>query len=75
MNNAMIINIFNSDDSNNAYIKTQHCQIMTTSAYITLKLESMIKKEIVRNREFFAIVTFSKINYLGYASSIVIQHL
>ena len=33
MNNITIVNIFDSDTSNIAYIKTQHCQIMTTNAY------------------------------------------
>ena len=43
MNNTTIINIFNSDNSNIAYIKTLHCQ---TIAYIILKFESMIKRKI-----------------------------
>ena len=62
MNNTTIITIFNSDNSNIAYIKTQHFQIMTTITYIILKVESMIKKLIVENHTFFAIVTLSKIN-------------
>ena len=59
----MIISIFNSDNNNIAYINTKHCQIMTIISYRILKFESMIKKPIVTNHEFFAVVTFSKINF------------
>ena len=41
----MVINIFNSDNSNIASNKTQHCEIMTTIAYIILKFESVIKNQ------------------------------
>ena len=41
-NNVMIINIFNSDNSNIAYIKTQNCQMMANISYRILKFESMI---------------------------------
>ena len=75
MNNTTIINIFNSNNSNTAYIKTQHCQIRTTIAYRILKIESMIKKPIMANHVFFAAVTFSKINSFAYINSFVIQHL
>ena len=47
MNNTTAINIFNSDNSYIAYIKTQNCQIMITIAYRTLKFESMIKKLVM----------------------------
>ena len=49
MNNTRIINIFNSNNSNIAYNKTQNRQIMTTIVYIILKFESMIKKPIMAN--------------------------
>ena len=38
----MIINTFNSDNSNIAKIKTQHSQIMTTITNRILKFEPMI---------------------------------
>ena len=41
MNNTTIINIFNSDNSNTAYIKSQNTQIIATIAYKILKFESM----------------------------------
>ena len=41
----MLINILNSDNSNIDYIKTQHCQIMTTIAYRILQFEFMIKND------------------------------
>ena len=45
MNNTMVIKTLNSDNNSNiAYIKTQHCQIMATIAYKILKFETMIKK-------------------------------
>ena len=43
MNNTMIINSFNSDNSNIAIIETQNCQIMTIITYRILKLDPMIK--------------------------------
>ena len=42
MNNTTIINIFNSDNSDIAYVKTQNSQIMASIAYRTMKYESMI---------------------------------
>ena len=45
MNNTTVIKALNSDNNSNiAYIKTQHCQIMATIAYKILKFETMIKK-------------------------------
>ena len=41
---------------------------MITIAYIIFKLESMIKKQIVGNHTFFAVVT---INFFAYINSIV----
>ena len=75
-----LINILDSDNSNIAYIKTQHFQSMTTIAYIILKFESMIKKPITANHTFFTVVTFSSftscfINSLAYISSIVFMAL
>ena len=71
----MIINIFYSNDSNMVYIKIQNCQIMTTIAYRILKFEPMIKKPIVTNLVFFAVVTFSGTSSFAYINSILIQHL
>ena len=59
MNNTTITNIFNSADNNIAYINIQHCQIMTTIAYIILKFKSMIKKPIVAYHAFFTVVTLN----------------
>ena len=61
MNNTMIINIFNSDNNNIAYIKTQNCQIMANIVYRILNFESMIKKPIVTNQQLFTYITFSRI--------------
>ena len=45
MNDTTVIKTLNSDNNSNiAYIKTQHCQIMATIAYKILKFETMIKK-------------------------------
>ena len=66
MNNTTIINIFNSDNSNFAYIKTQSCQIMATIAF---------KKSSLAKHSFFISITFSTINTFIYISSIVIQQL
>ena len=67
MNNRTIINTFNSDNNNNnniADIDTLqcHCQIMTIIAYRIFKFESIIKKLIMANHAFLAVVTFSNIN-------------
>ena len=75
MNNTTIINIFESDNSNIAYINNLHCQIMTTIAYRILKFESIIKKPVMANYTSFAVVTSSKINSFAYISSIVIKRL
>ena len=75
LSNKLITNSFKSDNNNIAYIKTQRCQIMTTITYIILKFESVIKKPIVANHVFFAVVTFNKINYFASINSMVIQHL
>ena len=65
MNNTVIINTFDSDNSNIAYIKTQHRQTMATIAYRILKFEPMIKKSIVANQTFFTANTFSNDNYFA----------
>ena len=52
MNNTININIFNSDNSNIGYIKTENCQIMESSAYRIFKFEAMIKKTIKTNHAF-----------------------
>ena len=61
MNNTMIINVFNSDNSNIAYNKRKNYQIMTAIAYRILKFESMIKKAIMENYAFFTFITLSRI--------------
>ena len=74
MNNTTIINIFNSDNSDIAYVKTQNSQIMASIAYRTMKYESMIWKRMVENHEFFASVPFRGINSFAYINSITMQH-
>ena len=71
----MIINTFNSDNNNIAYIKTQHHQIMATNTYRILKFEPMIKKVIVTNHTLFDAVTFRNISSFAYIDSIVIENL
>ena len=58
----MIIKSFNSNINNNANIKTQHRQVMTTITDRILKFKPMIKKPIVTNHSFFIVITFSKTN-------------
>ena len=60
--NITIINIFNSENTIIASIKTKHCQIKATIAYRILKFEPMIKKLIVTNHAFFTFITFSNIS-------------
>ena len=48
-----MINIFNSDNSKIAKIKSQHHQIITT---LIMKLKPMIKIPIVANCTFFTVV-------------------
>ena len=62
----MIMNIFNSDNSNIAY---------SNIANRILKFKPMIKKPIMTNHTFFAVVTFSKISSFADINSIVIQCL
>ena len=73
MNNTTRINIFNSDNSNIAYINTQHRKNMATIANRILKFESMIKKPIVANHTFFSVITFGKMNSFAYINSLVAQ--
>ena len=75
MNNTKIINTSNRDNSNIAYIKTHHRQIIAAITYRILKFEPMITKPIVANQKLFAVVTFSNINSSTYINSILIQHL
>ena len=56
MNNTIVINIFDNDNSNIAYIKTQHHQIMANITHRILKFETMIKKPIVTNHIFFMLL-------------------
>ena len=62
VDNTMVTNTINSDNSNIAYIKIQHHQIMATIAYRSLKFEKMIKKQIGTNYTFFTAITFSNIS-------------
>ena len=55
MDNATIIKIFNSDNSNIAYNILRH-NIMTNIAYKILKFEFMIKKAIVANHVFLLLL-------------------
>ena len=48
---------------------------MATIAHIMLKVECMIRKSIVGNHAFFAVVTFNKISSFAYINFIVIKHL
>ena len=50
MNNTTVINTLNSDNSNIAYIKTQHCQIMAVITYRILRFKLITKKPIVINQ-------------------------
>ena len=72
MNKITITAIFNGGNSNIAHINTEN---MATIAYRISEFESVIKKPIMANYAFFAVVTFSKINSFTYINSIVIQHL
>ena len=62
MNNAMVINTFNSANKITAFINTQNRQVMETITYRILKFEPMIKKSIVANYTFFTVMTLSNIN-------------
>ena len=75
MNNTRIINHFNSDNRNIAYIKIQDFQMMTTVACRILKFESMTKKSIVENHVFFTFITFSRVNSFAYINSFVTYYL
>ena len=75
MNNTTIISIFNSDNSNIAYIKIQNWQIITTIAHRILKFEPMVKKPKVAYHAFLTSITFSRINSFAFINSIVTQHL
>ena len=71
-NNAMIINTFNSDNSNSAKIKTQNCQIMTTITNRILKFKPMIGMTIVTNYTFLIVLTFS--NIISFTKSVESIH-
>ena len=62
MNNATIINTFNSFNSNIAKTKIHNCQIMTAITNRILKFEPMIKIPILTNYTLFTIINFSRIN-------------
>ena len=62
MNNTIIINTFNSDNSNIANVKTEHHQIITTITNMILKSKPMIKEPIMAGNKLFAVITFSRIN-------------
>ena len=62
LNDATIINIFNSDNSNITRTKAQPYDIMTTITDRILKVKTMIEKLIITNNTSFIIITFSKIS-------------
>ena len=62
MNKTMIINTYNSDNSNIANIKTQHQQIRSTITNRFLKFELMIKILIMVDDAFFTVIAFSNFN-------------
>ena len=62
MNNTAIINTFNSDNRNIAYIKIQHCQIMAIVTNRILKFKPMIKKPVVADNILFTVITFTNFN-------------
>ena len=64
MNKTMIINTYNSDNSNIANIKTQHQQIRSTITNRFLKFELMIKILIMVDDAFFTVIAFSNFNSL-----------
>ena len=66
MNNATIINFFNSDNNNIANIKTQHGQIIANTIDRILKFEPMIKKPIAANYKLFTVITFRRINSFAF---------
>ena len=54
MTNTTMINNFNSENGNIAYIKSQNCQIMANITNIILKFKPTIKRPIMGNHTFFA---------------------
>ena len=67
--NTTIMNMFNTDNSNITYIKTQHRLIMTTIGYRILKFEPMVKKPVVTNYIYFLMLLFS----VGSIPSIILS--
>ena len=63
MKNTIIINTFNSDNTNIPMIKARHLQIMTTTANEILTFEPRINIPIVANFAFFTFITFGNINF------------
>ena len=63
MNNTIIINTFNSDNSSMTNIKAKHQHITATITNRFLELKPVIKKLAVTNFTFFMVFIFSKINY------------
>ena len=58
MSNSMIINPFNSDNSNITNSKAQLRQIITAITDRVLKVEPMIKKIIVTDDTSLTVITF-----------------
>lgn len=75
MNNAAIINSFNSDDNNVANINTEHKYIMTNITHRILKFESVMKRSVATNHTYFVVVIISKINLFAYINYIFTQNL
>ena len=59
----MIINTFNSNNSNIPKIKTQYQLIMTTITIRFWKFEPIIKIPVATNHTFFAVIIFSNISF------------
>ena len=56
MNNATIINTFNSDNDNIVKIKTRYCQIMKNITNGILKFETIMKKLILANYTYLLLL-------------------
>ena len=58
MNNTVIVNTFNSNNSNIPKIKTQYQLIMTTITNRFWKFEPIIKIPEATNHTFFVVIIF-----------------
>ena len=74
MNNATIINIFNSDNAILLILRHNIVKSWQSLHTESWNLNPWLKKAAVTNHAFFATMTFSRISSFPYISSIVIQH-